>query len=292
MSWKQPIPTDIPIFSQNRFRKSIFQHLLLRCTNIDCQVFIDGAYISLKRGQCILGRFEFAEEFGVKRSESLRVYRELKKIEKVNNLITIQKSRNCSIVTILNYDSWISFEQSNEQTVNNQRTISEQSVNTYKSVKSNKIEESENIIYTPEPSSEALASERVGDFNFDEALEMYQEITGSKRIDGKTKAQSAFKSRIRDGMTIDSFRLAVENMWQDTYHIETKHKHCSLAFILREDKFERFSSDEYVPKTPVKEIKSFDDMKRTKEQQAWERVEQLDKMIQNNKAPLGDVFLN
>lgn len=133
--WKQPIPVNIEELEGNPFRRSIFQHLLLRAANNDKEVYVSGAYIPLKRGQCILGRFEFAAEFGLFQNEALRVYRELKKLEKVNKLVNIQKSRNCSIVTILNYDTWVLLEQSNEQTVNKQRTNSEQTVNTNKSVK-------------------------------------------------------------------------------------------------------------------------------------------------------------
>lgn len=138
MNWKQPIPTKIDELNDNKFRQSIFQHLLLRAANKDTSVLIEGSYIPVIRGQCVVGRFEFAEEFGMKRSEALRVYREMQKLEKVNNLVNIQRSRNCSIVTILNYDYWVSFEHSDEHSVNIQRTSSEHPVNTNKNVKSKK----------------------------------------------------------------------------------------------------------------------------------------------------------
>lgn len=134
--WKQPIPVKID--GLNPFETTVFQKILLRCRNISQNIKVadDNTYINLEKGQCVVGRFEFAKEFGFSEKESLRVYRIIKKLEKVNKLMNIQRTKNCSIVTVQNYDDWVSLEQTNEQTVNKQRTNSEQTVNTNKSDKS------------------------------------------------------------------------------------------------------------------------------------------------------------
>lgn len=136
MSWKQFIPIEID--GLNPFETTVFQALLLRCANEQKYIKVadNNSYITLQRGQCCIGRFEFAKQFGLEKSECLRVWRIVDKLQKVNNLLNKQKSKNCSIVTILNYDSYVTIEQSNEQSVNNQRTISEQSVNTNNTSKS------------------------------------------------------------------------------------------------------------------------------------------------------------
>lgn len=135
MHWKQPIQTDIPEVLGDKVQQSYFQLLLIRCRNEDGVVYVDDTPISLKRGQCIFGRYEFGLSIGMKRNECMRVERVIEKLEKTSKLISKQKSKNCSIITVLNYDQWVGFEQSNEQSVSNQRANAEQSVSTNKSEK-------------------------------------------------------------------------------------------------------------------------------------------------------------
>jgi hypothetical protein len=136
MSWKQPIPVTIDGLSKKE--QSVMQRILLRCRNETGFATIDGAEIKLERGECIIGRYEFAEEFLLKRKESMRVQRIVDKLVKVNKLMSKRKSLNCTIITIHNYDSLVSIEQTNEQSPSNHRAIDEPSMSTNKSDKSDK----------------------------------------------------------------------------------------------------------------------------------------------------------
>ena len=136
MSWKQPIPVTIEGLSKKE--QSVMQKILLRCRNETGFATIDGVEIKLERGECIIGRYEFAEEFLLKRKESMRVQRIVDKLVKVNNLMSKRKSLNCTILTVHNYDSLVSIEQTNEPSASNRRAIDEPSMSTNKSDKSDK----------------------------------------------------------------------------------------------------------------------------------------------------------
>lgn len=139
MNWKQPIDTNlIELCKGDKFATTVFEKLLLRTSNSDKTYYINSEPIFLKRGQCFCGRFELGEWFGLSRGQSIKIQRILARIEKVYHLMNKQKTRNGSIITIHNYDKLVEFEQSNEQSMNNQRTIKEQSTNTNKNVKSEK----------------------------------------------------------------------------------------------------------------------------------------------------------
>jgi len=125
-TWKQPIPTDlVNLTGGNKFAANVFGFLLLRASNSDTTVYIEGTPISVKRGECVCGRYELAECFGLERNESMRIARILEKLEKSFQLVSKRKSKNCSVITIKNYDELIAFEQTNDLSVSNQRAINE-----------------------------------------------------------------------------------------------------------------------------------------------------------------------
>lgn len=132
--WKQPIPVTIPQLNGDLFATTVFQKILLRCSNEGRTIYIDDVPIELLRGQCTVGRFELAKCFGLKQKESMRIQRILVKLEKSAKLITKRKSINCSIVTVLNYDYWTEMTKP----INNPRHIDDQTMNTNKNDKSEK----------------------------------------------------------------------------------------------------------------------------------------------------------
>jgi len=139
MNWKQPIPTNLEELTKgDKFAATIFEKLLLRAANKPHMVYIGDTEISLERGQSVCGRYELAKCFGMKQSEAGRVQRKVKKLASPLKLINKQKSRDCSVITILNYDELTRFEPSDEQSVDNQQTNHRPSVNTNKSVKNGK----------------------------------------------------------------------------------------------------------------------------------------------------------
>lgn len=133
-SWKQPVPTVIPELENTPFLKTVFQLLILRCSNEDRWTQRpDGSPIHLKRGQCIVGRYEFAEALGHKREHAMRIERAFTRLIS-SNLMSKQKERNCSIVSINNYDQIVGMSKQTSK----QRANSEQTVSTNKSDKSEK----------------------------------------------------------------------------------------------------------------------------------------------------------
>lgn len=132
MNWKQPIPTNLlEICKWNKFASTVFMLLLLRTRNEDWIYYLKWEPIELKRWQCACWRLELWEYFWLKVNQSWKIFRVIEYL-KANYLIDKQKSRNCSIITIINYDEIIWFEQSNEQSKDNQKTIKRQSTDTNK----------------------------------------------------------------------------------------------------------------------------------------------------------------
>ena len=120
MVWKQPIDTDLARFTKgNVFAATVLMELIRRASNIDREIQVNDTWISVKRGQCIVGRFELAKYFGLKKNEASRIQRILDKLENTYQQIHKRKSKDCSIITILNYDSLVQFDQSNKQSADN-----------------------------------------------------------------------------------------------------------------------------------------------------------------------------
>lgn len=138
MIWKQPIPVEIPQLNGDKFATTVFQKLLLRCSNENRTVYVGDSTVELKRGQCVCGRYELAKCFGLKRKESARIRNVLSKLQKTAKLITKRKAKDCSVITVLNYDDWVEMTK----LPNNQTPIQDQSNATNKIdkiVKNNKV---------------------------------------------------------------------------------------------------------------------------------------------------------
>jgi len=119
----------------NEFAATVMEKLILRAMPMDGFVYLNGEPIFLKKGQAICNRFELANCFGIKRSQSGRIQRILSFLEKTVNLISKQKHRNCSIITIINNDLLDGLKQQNEQSIDNQQTIYRQSIDNQKTTK-------------------------------------------------------------------------------------------------------------------------------------------------------------
>jgi hypothetical protein len=134
MIWKQPIPVEIPQLKGDKFATTVFQILLLRCSNENRTVYVGDSTVELQRGQCVCGRYELAKCFGLKRKESARIRNVLSKLQITAKLITKRKAKDCSVITVLNYDEWVEMTK----LPNNQTPIQDQSNATNKSDKSAK----------------------------------------------------------------------------------------------------------------------------------------------------------
>lgn len=146
MNWKQPIPTNLVDYTNgDKFAATLLMVLISRVSNKENTAYINNVPISLHRGQCICGRFELARCFGMKKGEEGRVQRKLERLVNPLKLITKQKSRDCSIVTINSYDELIKMKTSDEQSINKRQSYNNRATDTNKSVKNAQIDESVEI---------------------------------------------------------------------------------------------------------------------------------------------------
>jgi hypothetical protein len=138
MNWKQPIPTNVKdMCGGHPAAATLYILLLLRASNEDgFRTTNTGEQVFLKRGQCFCGRHELAQSFGLRQQESGRIRRLFKILtNQTTHLITKQKSRNGSIITILNYDDVIKMDNQTTHQTTHQRHINDTSTATNKNDK-------------------------------------------------------------------------------------------------------------------------------------------------------------
>ncbi len=71
---------------------------------------------------------------------------------------------------------------------------------------------------------------------------LFNNITSKKTKVIPEKARRQILSRLKEGWTKDDIKKAIRNCYNDEHHINTKHKYCTLEFISRPEKFERFAT--------------------------------------------------
>lgn len=137
MAWKQPIPTNLEAdFGDDSIAFSLYILLFYKACNKDTVVNFGGnKLIELKRGQTVFGRNKWKNYFGISSSGIEKI---LKRLEKVTGKVTCERTANCTVVTIKNYDELVSMSQAEEQVSNKSVTSEWQVSNTSKSIKSDK----------------------------------------------------------------------------------------------------------------------------------------------------------
>ena len=129
----------------------------------------------------------------------------LRKAQFLNNNLNIKPTNKYTIITVINYDKWVSLEQQDEQQLNNSRTTAEQQLNTSKSIKSVKSEESDRSDVPPK--SKKLEAK--------EFLEGFNSIRGTKYTSVKGWLRNF--SYWKDEYTVTEMLLAVENSRYDKF---------------------------------------------------------------------------
>lgn len=186
MMWKQPVPTQVPETMGDSFAETVYQKLVIRAKNERGNVYIKENPILLERGQCITGRYELAECFGLSKNQSGKIQRILVKLQKVYNLIDIRRHRYCSVITILNYDKVVLFEQLNEHLVDISWTSGRHLVDTNKSDKSNKSVERENSKLKPEEIFQLGKEFGLGEYEVKLEYQKYQNYWDGKQKNERT----------------------------------------------------------------------------------------------------------
>ena len=142
MGWKQPIDTKLVYekFDKDHLARDLFIHLLLRARGEDMEKpgMYKGKPYKLKRGQVLYGRNSYGE---LLRASPSGTDKALMRIQDVFSEVTCKRDKNYSIVTLINYDSWVDMSdmQSNKQV-----TSKKQASDTNKNVKNDKNEKNIN----------------------------------------------------------------------------------------------------------------------------------------------------
>jgi hypothetical protein len=138
--WRKSL--DSQVFQNDELWK-LWCLCLMKANHKENFVGIDGIIepIKVSPGQFITGRFSLHKDYygtSKKNKSPLTVWRWLLKLEKMENL-NIKTNNKYSIVSIINWPTYQSkantFEQQNEQQMNNRRTTDEQQMNTNKNDK-------------------------------------------------------------------------------------------------------------------------------------------------------------
>lgn len=134
---------DNPVVCKDAEYYAVWSYLLLNATHKEIQKDFNGGTVTLVPGQLITGRQSIAKKFKI---DENKVQRVLKRLE-IEHQIEQQTCNKNRLITVLNWESYQSNEQQNEQQLNNKRTTTEQQVNTNKNDKNVKNEKNNKYIY-------------------------------------------------------------------------------------------------------------------------------------------------
>lgn len=181
--WKQPVPTDESDFPKE-ILFTLYSMLVIKSCNKDGFVTVGEKQklIPIKRGETIFGRNKWSKYFGISPSGIEKL---LKTLEIVTGKVTCIRNKNCTMVTIKDYDKVVAFEQVSEQVSNMLVTSKYQVSNTSKSVES--VKSVENII------SKDIKPKAGNEF-VNIVLEGFEKIWGYKASSGggQTSRQQAY----------------------------------------------------------------------------------------------------
>lgn len=150
-TWKQPIPVGLDQeFNNDYAAVTMYMMLIYRASNDTRIIRIPYATretaVTIKRGQCLFSRRQFALYLGWSEKKCERV---LKDLSDFYGKVTHERTSNITLVNLLNYESLISFDPraDSERTTKGQRADSEDT--NLRVIKSDKTEKSEkkNTLY-------------------------------------------------------------------------------------------------------------------------------------------------
>jgi len=109
----------------------------------------------------------------------------------------------------------------------------------------------------------------INNVNWEILRDEFNRITGKKTKVVNDKARRQIRARLREGYSKEDLRNAIKNCYNDDHHQNTEHKYCTLEFISRPEKFERFATQQPTtnPQTETDEERSTRLLKQTKDTQ-------------------------
>lgn len=117
------------------------------------------------------------------------------------------------------------------------------------------------VDYNKEDKIKEDNKEILNPINWDILLSYFNKATKKKSRIIPEKVKKAFLARLKEGYTKEDISLAIRNCYNDSYHIETKHKYLTLEFISRADKMDKFCNIEGVNtgKSTNQKLMKYDD---------------------------------
>jgi hypothetical protein len=105
---------------------SVWIHLLLQANHRPTKRMMNGRMLTLEPGQLITSRKSISEKTGVQESKVERILKVLKSEQQIEQVGTAK----FRVISITNWELYQSYEQVDEQQMNNRRTADEQQMNT------------------------------------------------------------------------------------------------------------------------------------------------------------------
>ena len=210
MSWKQIIPTSVyEDFGNDYAAMNIYIHGLLRARSEDMQKpeYYKGKPYILKRGQFIYGRNEFAKYVNMSPSGTDKA---LMRIQEVTSKITIERTKDYSIITILNYDEVTSIE-----TKSNKRVASK-----WQASDTNQHDKHDKVIFINKYNYKSQFPEEI-----EEVIREFKKHRSKLRKPLTEKAEELLRKKIEKKLEslgkekiVALFELAIERGWQGVFY--------------------------------------------------------------------------
>lgn len=106
--------------------RAVWIEILLRATHDGVEVVFNGERLRLKPGQLTTGAYQLSKTTGVPRGTVERILKAFKSEEQIE----VQSDRQCSLISVKNWDIYQNSEERNEERVRNDRGTSEERMRT------------------------------------------------------------------------------------------------------------------------------------------------------------------
>jgi len=189
------------IWENDRYFKA-WIYCLFRANFTDNKVLIGSELNELKVGEFITSINHFARDTGLS-EQGVRTFWKLLENDQMINKQSTSKSTK---ITVCNYKHYQYRQQTNNAQTNKQTTNKQQTNNNSKEYK--------------------------------ELIIMFNNITG-RNFKGAEKSKKQFNARLKEGFSLDDFRLAITNCFNDEYH-RNNPKYLTPEFITRSEKLQQY----------------------------------------------------
>ncbi|KAF5031935.1 hypothetical protein DSECCO2_622550 [anaerobic digester metagenome] len=112
---------DNPVVCKDSDHLAVWVYLLMKVTHKEYDTVFNGERYTLKPGQQIFGRKGIAKDLSINESKVERILKSFKSEQQIEQQTTT-KNR---LISIVNWDTYQSYEQQNEQQLNNDRQTTE-----------------------------------------------------------------------------------------------------------------------------------------------------------------------